>query len=44
VRDFVLDLERYRQADTKIGPVIKREEIDGDPVVTFRSNLRGMPA
>ena len=44
VRDFVLDVERYRLADHKIGKVRAREELDGDAVVTFRTNMRGMIA
>ena len=43
VFEFVLDLERYRQADRKIGRVgaIRREGDTGE--VTFAGRIRGLP-
>ena len=43
VLEFVLDLERYRQADTKIGPVRKAERRGNEGSVTFSGRLRGLP-
>ena len=43
VIDFVLDLERYSEADLKIGKV-KRVERDGDRgVVEFQGKVKGLP-
>ena len=43
VFEFVLDLERYRQADHKIGPVSDVSR-DGDTgTVTFAGRIRGLP-
>lgn len=45
VLEFVLDLDRYRQADTKIGRVIRPVELDADDEGTTRywGRLRGTP-
>jgi len=40
---WVLDLERYRQADYKIGPVDWVRVDDGGALVRFRSRMMGMP-
>lgn len=45
VLEFVLDLERYREADTKIGRVTRPVEIDDDGVgrVRYWGRMRGAP-
>lgn len=45
VLEFVLDLDRYRQADTKIGRVTRPIELDDNDVGRTRywGRLRGMP-
>ncbi len=43
VLDFVCDLDRYRQADTKIRKVVGVEHDGDDRIVRFRSRLRGVP-
>ncbi len=45
VLEFVLDLERYRQADTKIGKVTQPVVLDDDGVGTaaYWGRLRGTP-
>lgn len=40
---FVLDLERYRQADKKIGAVAWVRPDDDGALVRFRSRMMGMP-
>lgn len=40
---FVLDLERYRQADKKIGPVLWIRPDDAGALVRFRSRMVGLP-
>jgi hypothetical protein len=44
VIDFVLDVERYRHVDHKIGRVLKTETLDGDHIVIFNTSMRGLPA
>jgi len=46
VLEFVLDLERYRQADTKIGRVVRPVVLDDDDEGTARywGRLRGAPS
>jgi len=42
--EFVLDLERYRQADTKIGNVLSVDRVaDNEYRARFRSRFRGLP-
>ena len=43
VFEFVLDLERYRQADHKIGPVKAIERNGNSGTVTFAGRIRGLP-
>lgn len=45
VLEFVLDLERYRQADTKIGRVSRPIVLDenGEGTTRYWGRLRGMP-
>lgn len=40
---FVVDLDRYRQADTKIGRVRSVRRDGNDVVVRFRSRVRNLP-
>jgi len=40
---FVLDLDRYRQADKKIGPVAWIRPEGSGALVRFRSRMMGMP-
>ena len=40
---FVLDLERYRQADRKIGPVRWVRPDENGALVRFRSRMAGLP-
>jgi hypothetical protein len=43
ILDFVLDLERYRQADTKIGKIRSFERDGTTGTVRYRGKLRGLP-
>ena len=43
ILDFVLDLERYREADTKIGRIRSFERHDNSGTVRYRGKLRGLP-
>ena len=43
VLDFFCDLERYKEADTKIRAVLGVEPTGGDTVVRIRSRIRGLP-
>ena len=43
VFEFVLDLERYRQADHKIGPVRDVSRDGNTGTVTFAGRIRGLP-
>jgi hypothetical protein len=43
VLDFVWDLHRYRQADSKIGRVLAVEPDGEDNIVRFRSRIHGLP-
>lgn len=44
VLEFVLDLDRYRQADHKIGKVFGVRRDDTGATVRFRPRFRGLPA
>ena len=43
VFDFVLDLNRYRQADHKIGRVGTVQDNGADGLVQFSGRIRGLP-
>lgn len=43
VLDLICDLERYKQADTKIRKVLSVDVAGDHIVVRFRSRLRGLP-
>jgi hypothetical protein len=44
VLDLICDVDRDKQADTKVRKVFEQRRTGGEIVIRFRSVLRGLPA